>query len=72
MSDIEIFGRLLDEDVDVWRPVQAKPTGDGRVLIAEQPYDRDLERWEFEPGEEVVCELIGSNGDKFMAAPRHA
>jgi hypothetical protein len=64
----EIFVRLPDEAVDVWRPVLAESLGDHRYRILEQPYDRDAERWEFEPGDDVVCELIGSSQDSILAA----
>ena len=48
-----IYVALLDEAVDVWRPVEA---------IEEQGHYRlpdtapDGERWEFAPGSLVVCE----------------
>jgi hypothetical protein len=51
-----IYVRLLDEDIDVWRPVQAELLGGQSYLIVEQEYVRDVERWEFEPGDHVVCE----------------
>lgn len=64
----EIFVRLLDEGVDVWRPVQAEHLHDNIYSIAEQLYDREIERWEFEPGDEVVCELIDSSDGRVLAA----
>lgn len=68
MNQAEIFVRLLDESVDVWRPVKAERVGADRFRIVEQPYSRDSERWEFEPGDEVVCEL--RDDDQFLAATR--
>lgn len=70
MSESEIFVRLPDENIDVWRPVRAEQTGPDRYRIVQQPYDREIERWEFEPGDEVICELISSNDDDFLAATR--
>jgi len=64
----EIFVRLLDEAVEVWRPVQARSTGPDRYLILEQPYDREIERWEFEPGAEVTCALVPADGGEILAA----
>jgi hypothetical protein len=66
----EIFVRLLDENVDVWRPVKAEQIASDRFRITEQPYDRDTERWEFEPGDEVMCELVDSDDGTFLAATR--
>lgn len=66
----EIFVRLLDENVDVWRPVKAEQIAADRFRILDQPYDRGTERWEFEPGDEVVCELVSSDDDDFLAATR--
>jgi hypothetical protein len=51
----EIFIRLLNEDVDVWRPVQAERLREGVFRIIQQPYDHELEVWEFEPGAVVAC-----------------
>lgn len=65
---VEIFVRLLDEGVDVWRPVEAERIYDDVYVIAEQPYAREIERWEFEPGEEVACELIDSSDGRILAA----
>jgi len=69
MMQIEtIFVRLPDENVDVWRPVQAEPLGKGRYRIIEQPYDRADERWQFEPGDVVRCEHIKVHRGTCLAA----
>jgi hypothetical protein len=68
----EIFVRLLDENVDVWRPVEAERITAIRFRIVEQAYDRGTERWEFEPGDEVMCELVGSDDEAFLAATKRA
>lgn len=64
----EIFVRLLDEAVEVWRPVQARNLGSDRYLILEQPYNREIERWEFEPGDKVSCAMVPAEGGEILAA----
>ena len=64
----EIYVALLDEPVTVWRPVQAELVHDGVYRIVEQPYDRNVERWEFEPGEHVKCESVESTEGRILAA----
>lgn len=65
-----IYVRLIDEAVDVWRPVRAEHLRDDVYRVGEQPYDRTSERWEFEPGDEVVCGLIESADGPILAALR--
>jgi hypothetical protein len=48
---VQIYVGLLDEGIDVWRPVQAEQIGPSVYRIIEQPYDREIETWQFEPGE---------------------
>jgi hypothetical protein len=67
---VQIFVKLLAEGVDVWRPVQAVRESEGIYRIVEQPYDRDTEIWEFDPGDIVVCEVIESSGGSILAATR--
>ena len=64
----KIYVRLLDEGVDVWRPVEAEQLPPGTYRILEQPYDRVSERWEFTPGDKVVCELVDSTDGRILAA----
>ena len=66
----EIFVALLDEGVDVWRPVEAQHLHDNLYLIADQPYDRTIETWQFEPGTEVVCEIVDASDGTILAAIR--
>jgi hypothetical protein len=52
-TKVLVYVMLLDEDVDVWRPVTAEITSHGCYKITgNQPDD---ERWEFEPGMSVHC-----------------
>lgn len=52
-TKVLLYVMLLDEGVDVWRPVTAEVTSHGCYKITgNQPDD---ERWEFEPGMSVHC-----------------
>jgi hypothetical protein len=67
-----IYVRLIDELVDVWRPVEADPVDGGVYRICEQPYDREIERWEFTPDELVLCERISLSAGTVLAATKRA
>ncbi len=67
-----IYVALLDEVVDAWRPVSAKALGDGVFEILDQPYDRDIERWAYEPGERVICRDTDLEGKRLPVAVGHA
>lgn len=63
MSEQEtIYVPLLDEDIDVWRPVKARKLSEDTYLILDQDYDRDVETWQFEPGALVHCETRRHDG----------
>jgi hypothetical protein len=64
----EIFVSLLHEGVEVWRPVRAQHVQGSVYRIVDQPYDRETETWQFEPGDEVVCELIDASEGRILAA----
>lgn len=63
---------LVDEAVDVWRPVRAQRVGDNLFRIADQAYDRSVEIWEFQPGDLVVCDLVETSEGKVLAAVQAA
>lgn len=63
---------LLDEGVDVWRPVEAERLSPDSYLIVEQDYDRGLERWEFEPGTVVRCRRQERDGRQILVATEAA
>jgi hypothetical protein len=63
-----IYVALLDEGVRVWRPVDAERIHDDFYRIVDQPYDREADRWEFEPGDEVICEHIETSEGRVLAA----
>jgi hypothetical protein len=50
---VTIYMPLLNEGVDVWRPVQAEPRADGTYrVLGPVP---ETEEWEFAPGSVVRC-----------------
>jgi hypothetical protein len=69
-SVLTIYVFLPDEAVDTWRPVQAEHLHDNVYRILDQPYDRDLETWQFEPGDEVQCEFVTCYEGRVLAATR--
>jgi hypothetical protein len=48
-----IYVALLDENVDVWRPVTAQREDDNYRIVGPVP---DSETWSFGPGSLVRCE----------------
>jgi hypothetical protein len=66
----QIYVRLLDESVEVWRPVRAMRLRDGVYRILNQPYDASIESWEFKPGDEVYCEETEAVDGRRLAATR--
>jgi hypothetical protein len=67
-----IYMPLLDEGVDVWRPVLAQRLDGGRFLVVEQHYDRDAEQWAHEPGTIVLCSPRDLDGQQVLAAKAKA
>lgn len=68
----EIYVALLDEGVDVWKPVRAEHIQGNVYRIVEQPYDRNIETWQFEPGQTVECEWITMYEGRVLAARKTA
>jgi len=66
----KLFVRLIDEDVDVWRPVEGEHLSGCVYRIVPQPYDATTETWEFLPGDVVECEEIQSDGHSILVAVR--
>ncbi len=53
----EIYVALLNEGLEVWRPVKALQLSDSKYKILEDnEYDKESEQWEFPPGTTVMCE----------------
>ena len=67
-----IYVKLTDEPVPVWRSVKAEQISEDVYLIVVQPSDREIEQWEFQPGERVVCESIPLSDGATLAAVRQA
>jgi hypothetical protein len=63
-----IYVALLDEGIDVWRPVEAERISPDSYLIVEQGYDPAIERWEFEPGTVVRCRKEKRDGRQILVA----
>jgi len=61
---------LLDESVDVWRPVAATRLAEGTYRLADDAPDG--ERWEFPPGSVVVAEERNLSGGPTLVAVRLA
>jgi hypothetical protein len=73
MTPEEIYVSLLDEGVDVRRPVPALPVGDDTyVILQPDDYDPADERWEFPPGSVVVVEQRQTSDGPVRAAVRRA
>lgn len=53
---VTIFVALMDEGVDVWRPVQARSLGGGLYRIIGADGDTSDETWQFPAGAIVQCE----------------
>jgi len=71
-KSVPIYVALVDEGVDVWRPVQAEHLSDNLYRILDQSYDRAIESWQFEPGDVVLCDMIESSDGRILAAIRKA
>ena len=72
--DIEVYVRLLDEGVDVWRPVPAKPQAAGTFRLSRPEwYDPETETWEFLPETLVRCERkLFADGKRALVAVAEA
>jgi hypothetical protein len=61
-----VYIELLDEGVEVWRPVEAVEDGDAFLLPVTAP---EGEHWRFAPGSRVRCELRElSDGPELVVA----
>lgn len=74
MSDAveKVYVYMLDENMDVWCPVLAKRIQGNFFKILPQAYDREIEHWQFEPGDEVRCEFVDLGEGKVLAAVSRA
>lgn len=68
----QVHVRLLDEAVDVWRPVRARALSEHLFRLSEDPRPDD-ERWSFAPGDAVVVERRrGDDGAEVLIAVARA
>jgi hypothetical protein len=65
---VTIYVALLDEGIDVWRPVAARKLAADTYLILDQNYDRKLETWQFEPGTLVRCRKKRQDDHQILVA----
>lgn len=72
LGSTTIYVRLLDEGVDVWRPVLATDLGGGRFRLPDWDYDPDLEVWEFLPGTVVEASESVLGEEQVLVAVRQA
>ncbi len=57
-KELLIYVKLLNEDIDVWRPAKAKHIEKNIYYLLAQEYDTDIETWEFKPNTKVRCEEV--------------
>ncbi len=74
MEKIEtIYVRLLDEGIEVFRPVRAVCLQEKLYKIIDQNYDPETETWEFVPQAIVQVEFMKSDkNENFLAAVKSA
>jgi len=68
MSMPIIFVYLLDEDVDVWRPVDAEIVAPDWYRILSENENGDDEHWQFGSGDVVRCERRRLSGGECLVA----
>lgn len=69
MNISTVYVKLLDEGIDVYRPIQAEARSNGSFIIKPTPdYDPEDEKWEFLPGQNVICEKIKLAGGVRLVA----
>jgi hypothetical protein len=54
---VTVYVALLSEGTNVWRPVQAQEQSDGSFRIVSSNKDPDDEKWQFNAGDRVRCEI---------------
>jgi hypothetical protein len=67
-----IYVALLDEGIDVWRPVEAQEVSPDTYLIVDRDYDPPTERWEVQPGTVVRCRRENRDGGQILVATEEA
>ena len=67
----EVHVRILDEAVDVWRPVKAHAVSDHVFRLSDAAAPAG-ERWAFAPGDEVVVERRTDGDEEILIAVARA
>jgi hypothetical protein len=67
---VQIYVALIGENINVWRPIQAEHLDGNLHRIVNQQYDREIESWQFKPGEVVECEIVESSNGRILAATK--
>ena len=67
----DVHVRIVDDAVDVWRPVKARAVSDHVFHLSEEPAPAD-ERWAFAPGDEVVVERRADGDAEVLVAVARA
>jgi len=67
---VTVMVPLLDEGVEVWRPVHAEALPHGRYRIVTENSNPEDERWAFSTGEVVRCEERELEGQCALVAVR--
>lgn len=70
MPETCIYILLLDEEIDVWRPVRAIEVSPSIFKISEGATPESGEKWQFLAGEEVVVEPRNLDGNPVLVAVR--
>jgi hypothetical protein len=65
---VEVFVRLFDEGVDVWRPINAEHLDGDTYQIADQSQEPSAELWQFPPGQAVICRPLEFEGKTILVA----
>jgi hypothetical protein len=68
MTEKHIYVLLLDEGIDVWRPVRAIEVRPATFKIIELESPEVGETWQFHEGQEVVVQARHLNGDEVLVA----
>jgi hypothetical protein len=65
-----LYIALLDEDVEVWKPMQGSRISGSKYLIIGDETDPDFESLQFKPGDTVICEERLLSGGQALVAVR--
>lgn len=63
-----VYVHLLNEGIDIYRPVEAVVLDESVRLVAPPDYDPEDEEWEFEPGSVVRMEGRALGGEDVSLA----